>query len=69
MITLMVERNYGSATVRARVTAPSMERALRLCGEDTRVVETGRYFAPRDVSEPVVLHSALVAGNGTRVAV
>ncbi len=38
MITLTVERRYGTATVRSRVTAPSIGRALELCGEDARIV-------------------------------
>ncbi len=38
MISLTVEKRYGAATVRTRVTAPSVEQALRLCGGDARVV-------------------------------
>ena len=61
MITLKVERSYGSATVRARVTAPSMERALELYGRDVRVVEPERSFVPQDAAGPAELHSAVVA--------
>jgi hypothetical protein len=37
MISLKVEKRYGPATVRARISAPSVERALELCGDDARV--------------------------------
>lgn len=40
MISLTVERRYGTATVRARVAASSPERALGLC-KDARIVSTG----------------------------
>ncbi len=40
MVTLVVERRYGHTTMRARVSAPSIERALRLCGADARVVSS-----------------------------
>jgi hypothetical protein len=38
MITIRVEKRYGSATVRSCVTAPSIEQALLLAGESARVV-------------------------------
>lgn len=38
MISLTVERRYGTATVRARIAAPTIERALELCGGDARAV-------------------------------
>ncbi len=38
MITIHVEKRYGSSTVRSCVTAPSIEQALKLAGEDARVV-------------------------------
>ena len=50
MISLTVEKRYGAATVRTRVTAPSVEQALRLCGENARVVvptDTLRFFAAK----------------------
>ncbi len=40
MVTLVVERRYGHTTMRARVSAPTFERALRLCGADARVVSS-----------------------------
>jgi hypothetical protein len=68
MITLKIERSYGSATVRARVTAPSMERALQLCGKDSYAVEPERSFALPDAAESAELHSTGVAGRVTRAA-
>lgn len=38
MISLTVEKRYGTATVRFRVLAPSAERTLELCGRDARPV-------------------------------
>ena len=38
MISIRVERRRGNVTVRFRVTAPSIERALEIAGEGTRVV-------------------------------
>ena len=38
MITIHVEKRYGSSTVRSCVTAPSIEQALKLAGEAARVV-------------------------------
>lgn len=38
MITLNVERRYGTVTVRVRVTASSIERALELAGRDAPAV-------------------------------
>ena len=38
MITLRVEKRYGNALVRSRVTATSIEGALELAGEGARVV-------------------------------
>ena len=38
MISIRVEKRRGEATVRFRVTAPSIERALEIAGEGTRVV-------------------------------
>ena len=46
MISLKVEKRYGPATVRARISAPSVERALALCGDDARVA------SPRRVANP-----------------
>ncbi len=38
MITVTVEKRYGAATVRARVSAPTIERAVQLAGPSARVV-------------------------------
>jgi hypothetical protein len=38
MISIRVEKRREQATVRFRVTAPSIERALELAGEGARVV-------------------------------
>lgn len=38
MINVTVERRYGTASVKARVTAPSIGRAMQLAGEGARVV-------------------------------
>jgi hypothetical protein len=38
MISIRVQRRRGNVTVRFRVTAPSIERALEIAGEGTRVV-------------------------------
>jgi hypothetical protein len=38
MVSIRVERRYGSTIIRASVTAPSIEQALRLAGEGARVV-------------------------------
>jgi hypothetical protein len=38
MISIRVEKRRGEATVRFRVTAPSIERALEIAGEGVRVV-------------------------------
>jgi len=38
MISIRVEKRCGEATVRFRVTAPSIERALEIAGEDARVL-------------------------------
>ena len=56
MVTLRIERRYGTATVRARVTAPTVEQALQLCGADARVVflkEPEGFFAPQGAAESV----------------
>ena len=38
MITIHVEKDSGSSTIRSCVTAPSIEQALLLAGEGARVV-------------------------------
>lgn len=38
MIKVTVERRYGAVTVRSRVTAPSIERALEIAGEGAILV-------------------------------
>ena len=48
MITINVEKRYGSSTIRSSVTAPTIERALLLAGEGARVVfpiDSGAFFA------------------------
>lgn len=52
MITVTVEKRYGAATVRARVSAPTIERALELAGPNARVqfpIDGEAFFA--DVTE------------------
>ena len=54
MIAVTVEKRYGTATTRVRVRAASIERALRLAGEEARVVfpiDTQLYFAAEDIPE------------------
>jgi hypothetical protein len=38
VVSIRVERRYGSALIVSSVTAPSIEQALRLAGEGARVV-------------------------------
>jgi hypothetical protein len=48
VISIRVEKRYGSVTVYSRVTAESIERALQIAGEGTRVVfpiEGEEFFA------------------------
>ncbi len=55
MITLTIEK-HGITTVRARVTAPSIEQALELCGKNARIVfpiETDPLFASKSTAESV----------------
>ncbi|QIN81969.1 hypothetical protein GBA63_04405 [Rubrobacter tropicus] len=56
MIHVTFERRYGTATVRSRVTAPSIERAAELAGEGARLVfpvDPGAFFQPEDIPEGV----------------
>jgi hypothetical protein len=56
MIAVTVEKSYGTATARVRVRAASIERALRLAGEDARVVfpiDAEQFFADQDIPEGV----------------
>jgi len=56
VITVTVEKSYGRATVRVRVRAASIERALRLAGEDTRVVfpiDPEPFFVAKDTQEGI----------------
>jgi hypothetical protein len=51
MIAVTVEKSYGTATLRVRVRAGSIERALRLAGQDARVVfpiDPEPFFAGQD---------------------
>jgi len=55
MITLTIEK-HEITTVRARITAPSIERALELCGENARVVfpiEPESFFVSKSVAGSV----------------
>lgn len=57
MISVTVERRYGTATVRSRVTAPSIERAVELAGEGARLVfplDPETFFRPADTPEGFV---------------
>lgn len=56
MIALTVEKCYGMATARVRVRAASIEQALRLVGEDARVVfpiDPELFFAGQDTPESI----------------
>ena len=56
MIVVTVEKGHGTATARVRARAASIERALRLAGEDARVVfpiDAERFFAAGDVPEGI----------------
>ena len=56
MIAVTVEKTYGTATARVRVSATSIKRALRLAGEDARVVfpiEAELFFAAQDAPEGI----------------
>lgn len=56
MIAVTVQKSYGAATARVRVRAASIERALRLAGEDARLVfpiDAERFFAPEGAPECV----------------
>jgi len=53
MISIRVERRRGNVTVRFRVTAPSIERALEIAGEGTRVlfpIDGEEFFAKATAS-------------------
>lgn len=53
MISLTVEKRYGTATVRARIAASSYEGALELC-KDVRIVgasENARLSAAADLGD------------------
>jgi hypothetical protein len=56
MIAVTVQKNYGTATVRVRVRAASIQRALHLAGEGARVVfpiEAELFFAASDAQEGI----------------
>ena len=69
MIAVTVEKRCGTATPRVRVRASSIERALRLAGEEARVVfpiDARLYFAAEDIPEgieviPPVANEVVVA--------
>lgn len=49
MITVTIEKRYGAATVHARVSAPTIERAVEIAGPNARVrfpIEGETFFAP-----------------------
>ncbi len=57
MVTVTVEKRRGAAVIRARVTAASVERAVKLCGAGTRLVfpiDTDEFFADRNATERIV---------------
>jgi hypothetical protein len=60
MIAVTVEKSYGTATARVSVRAASIERALRLAGEeDARLVfpiEAELFFAAHDTPEGIEEH-------------
>lgn len=63
MIKVTTERRYGSATVKSRVTASSIERAMELAGEGARVVfpiEPEAFFRASEAPEGVEDFSAPV---------
>ncbi len=54
MIEVSVEKRHGAATVRFRVIAGSIERAIELAGEDARVVfpiDPERFFLRGEAAE------------------
>ena len=56
MINVIVERRYGTASVRSRVTAPSIERAVQLAGEGASIVfpiDPHAFFGATDAPENV----------------
>jgi hypothetical protein len=64
MISIRVEKRREQATVRFRVTAPSIERALELAGEGARVVfpiDGQEFFADKANSPSRVSPSRKVA--------
>ena len=70
MIVMTVEKRYRMKTVRARVRASSIERALQLVGEDAHVVfpiDAERFFAsegtPEGVEELLSVQNEEVAGG------
>jgi hypothetical protein len=64
MIEVTVEKRCGTATARVRMRAISIERALRLAGEGTRVVfpiDAELFFAHQDTPEGI--EEILPVGN------
>ena len=56
MIAVTVEKNYGTATARMCVRAASIGRALRLAGDDARVVfpiDPEQFFAAQNTPEGI----------------
>jgi hypothetical protein len=58
MVTVSIEKRYGSATVRARVTAENIGRAMELAGPDAKLVfplDPETFFAsPEAVTEAII---------------
>ena len=51
MITVTVNRTHGAQTVRARISAPSIEEAVRIAGEGARLevpIDGKLFFAPQE---------------------
>ena len=50
MITVIVKKTHGAETVRASISAPSIEEAVRIAGEGTHVefpIDEELFFAPQ----------------------
>jgi hypothetical protein len=68
MIAVTVEKSYGTAIARVRVRAASIERALRLAGDDARAVfpiEAELFFADPGTPEGIEVLSPV--GNEEEV--
>ncbi|MBA3390267.1 MAG: hypothetical protein H0U02_13035 [Rubrobacter sp.] len=51
MVTVTMKKSYGATTLRAKVSAPTIERAVEIAGPGARVefpIDTETFFAPVD---------------------